>query len=78
MNGFANEITFKDRTTFLGRNGEFYCDGIVFTRFGREIMIQPVTSKGCIGRGYLSIPDNKETLDATIDLLIKMRDTSVR
>ena len=52
------EIKFNKQTRFLGRNGVFKADGLQLniTGEGQEIMIEPITSQGKIGRCTLWIP----------------------
>lgn len=50
-------INFKETTTFLGRNGEFKSTGLAISMsLLNEVFIQPITSKGTIGRAYLAVP----------------------
>ena len=53
---------FKQPTTFGGRNGEFKSTGLELVELEipdavpPEVMIQPITGKGVVGNGYISVP----------------------
>ena len=49
-------MSFKKNTTFLGRNGEFKCSGLSVASFSDYVLIEPITSKGEVGRCSIRIP----------------------
>ena len=66
----------KDETTFsLGRNGVVTTTGIALTEGpgNGEISVHPITSKGNMARGYITIPYNKSPFSA-IDKLMERKD----
>ena len=72
-----NDIKFdKGQTTFsLGRNGVVTTTGIALTDgLGNgETSVHPITSKGNMARGYITIPYNKSPFDA-IDKLMERKE----
>lgn len=46
----------QDRGCFLGRNGIFKCRGISITSNQKDLYLEPITSKGTLGRCLLCIP----------------------
>lgn len=63
------DITFSRNVEFLGRNGLFKQSGIsVATVIGNRVMLEPITSKGDIGRASLEIP-NENVVDVIKALL---------
>jgi hypothetical protein len=50
-------VNFKKQvTSFLGRNGSFMCKGVTVWPGSTGIWIEPITSKGQIGRCWIEIP----------------------
>ena len=49
-------LKFKGAATFLGRNGEFKSTGLEVGSLSKEWIVQPITSRGVVGRCYISIP----------------------
>ena len=67
----AKIINFKKEVEFLGRNGRFKCTGVSLSNsFEGDIVIEPITSKGLVGRSMIEIP--KENLNELIDELKKL------
>ena len=63
------EFKFKSRRTqFLGRNGSGHQTGVsVYGTTGATVIIEPITSKGTVGRCFIEIP--KEDIPNFIDAL---------
>lgn len=63
------DIKFIKRlTAYLGRNGQMKCSGLTLTKtMNRSVMIEPLTSKGVIGRSLIEIPN--EDIPAVIQAL---------
>lgn len=67
---YEETIKFNRTVQFLGRNGGFKCTGVsVITTQDNSVMIEPITSKGEIGRSFIEIPI--ENIEVFINTLKK-------
>jgi hypothetical protein len=65
------DIIFKTTSKFLGRNGEFKSTGLTIGEtFENHVSIQPITSKGLIGKAIICIP--KDSIDDLIKALLSI------
>jgi len=55
----TKEINWEKNTGYLGRNGSFKCNGLSIYHGNDEVFLEPITSKGKIGRCYIRIPKDK-------------------
>lgn len=65
------QINWSMSTYFLGRNGCFKCNGINISEFCDNVYIEPITSKGNIGRCKIVLP--KQELQNIIKGLKKIK-----
>jgi hypothetical protein len=74
MKTFDNRISFPSGPTqFLGRNGSGKCVGVnVLHTADNSIMLEPITSRGLIGRCFIEVPD--EAIDGLITLLEQVKE----
>lgn len=64
----AARIDFKKTVKFTGRNGSFKSTGVYLSNsFEGDVVIEPITSKGIVGRSQIEIP--KESVQEFIDEL---------
>ena len=51
----------------MGRNGVMKCKGIILTKLGSAILVQPINSRDQVGNCFIEIP--LENIDDFIELL---------
>ena len=55
---------------FLGRNGTGKCSGLSVTHEPGSIRLEPLTSRGKVGRAVLEIPPGKDALELALTLVL--------
>ena len=62
------QFNFTRMMSFFGRNGQFNSTGLkIWTGSNKNVYIEPITSKGAVGRCFLETP--AEDIPALIKLL---------
>ena len=68
------EIKFDKPTKFLGRNGYYTCTGLYVTENPNgQVWIEPITSKGEVGRCRIEIP-----VEAITEVIAALNSVDVR
>lgn len=52
----STQVKFNRNVNFIGRNGAFKCIGLEIANIQGVIVIEPITSKGQVGRCQIEIP----------------------
>ncbi len=52
----STQVTFSRKVKFIGRNGCFQCTGVEISNIQGVVTIEPITSKGEVGRCQIEIP----------------------
>jgi len=68
------DIKYATTVNFVGRNGFFKQTGISVQSVGQVITLQPFTSRGVIGNGFLEIP--LDSVDEVINALRSAKSNS--
>lgn len=67
------EIKFDKQTSFLGQDGYYNCTGLFVTEnLNGQVWIEPITSKGEVGRCRIEIP-----VDALTEVIAALKAVEV-
>ncbi|WP_432263171.1 hypothetical protein [Cupriavidus sp. TMH.W2] len=66
------EVKYPSLGLFVGRNGEFKSAGMVIREIRGSVQVQPITSRGKLGRCVIEVPSDWGVLNQLAEVFTRL------
>ncbi|WP_425953195.1 hypothetical protein [Ralstonia pseudosolanacearum] len=66
------EVKYKSLGLCVGRNGEFKSAGVVIREMSDSVQVQPITSRGKLGRCLIDVPIDRNVFSQLAEVFTRL------